>query len=48
MIAVQQHGNVWMVVRLNSAGEIVTVIKSYRRQAAAHRLLMELYNEGET
>ena len=47
MIAVQQHGNAWMVVRLNSAQEIVTVIKSFRRQAAAHQLLMKLYSEGE-
>ena len=48
MIAAQRHGNVWMVVRLNGDNEIVTVIKSYRQQAAAHRLIMKLYANGAT
>lgn len=46
MIAVQKIANVWAVVRLSGAGEVVTVIRSFRQQGAAHRLLMKLYAGG--
>ena len=45
MIEVQQHGNTWMVVRLNSEG-VVGVIRSFRKQAAAVRLFNSLHDVG--
>lgn len=38
MTKVQQVANVWMVVRINGEG-IVSVIRSFKSESAAHRCL---------
>ena len=41
MFKAEKHGNTWMVVRSNSQG-IVTVVKSFQREASAQKLAGKL------
>lgn len=42
MLKIEQHANVWMLVRRNSEG-VVSVIKSFKTEGAARKALAKLW-----